>query len=338
MGKRTIALRAKHLGYTLVLPIAVFALTEVICLLAAGRHLLGDYVDFLLLVRTTTSTTCIGLALSCNVTSGRFDFSLGAILVVSSILGGNIAAQFALGGMGMLVIAIISGAILGLIVGFVYIITKITPIILSLGAALIFEAISFWLYDSKGFKAFGVPGLELLSNPLFLVVLIVVVVAVMSILNYYTGFGFRYRALAKGQDVAVSSGVKEKKNTIVCYTLAGCLIAIAGVIKCAYQGGQDPAMGLASVGVIFSAYLPVFIGGFWGKYSNDTIGLFVGALSISILGLGMSNMLVPLSRQSLVNAVILLVFLVFLNNNKIISNWNLQRKRIETAIKDNGER
>lgn len=332
MDKNLTTIHIKNIIYTLLLPVTVFLLMEILCFATKGRHLFTGYVDFLTLMRTTVSTTCIGLALACNVTSGRFDFSLGSILVVSTILGGNLAVRFGMGGMGMLVMGIGIGAIMGMVVGLIYVLTRIPPVILSLGMALIYEAVSFWLFGARGFKSFGVAGLELLSKPIFLIAILLLAVGFMTVVNHYTGFGFNYRALSHGQQVAVNSGIKEKKNAVICYTLAGGLIAIAGIIKCAYQGGQDPVLGLASVGTVFSAMLPVFIGGYLGKYSNSTVGLLAGSVSLCILNLGMSNMMVSLTKQSLINAILLLVFLVFQNNRHLIFIWRKNRKRIEMAM------
>ena len=60
----------------------------------------------------------------------------------------------------------------------------------------------------------------------------------------------------------------------------------------------------------------MFIGGYIGKFSNDKLGYLMAAISMSFLNsafAAFSNQ-VCASTQSIINAVLLVLFLIYLNN------------------------
>ena len=99
--------------------------------------------DLKTILYNTLYSGFIALALSYNLTSGRFDFSVGSVLLLSVIAGGNLAKEWDLGPFGMLLICLVIGMICGLISGIIYITLKLPPMVSSLGVAMVFEAIGF---------------------------------------------------------------------------------------------------------------------------------------------------------------------------------------------------
>ncbi|MBO6214018.1 MAG: sugar ABC transporter permease, partial [Lachnospiraceae bacterium] len=134
---------------TLIIPLIAFILTWGIC---ASRGVMlfentGNYIAFF---RATVSVMLTTFALSINLNSGRFDFSIGSVALLSSIISSTIAINLSLPVWAMLLISIISGMLLGTISGGIYIITKLPPIIVSLGVTLLFEGAAFVLTDGYG--------------------------------------------------------------------------------------------------------------------------------------------------------------------------------------------
>ena len=93
------------------------------------------------------------IALSVNLNSGRFDFSLGSMAILSSVLGAKISYGILGGGSGsallMLILTIIFGMLLGLLSGLLYIALRLPPIITSLGVTLIYEGIIFTITEGR---------------------------------------------------------------------------------------------------------------------------------------------------------------------------------------------
>ncbi len=326
--------KVKKIVYSLIGPIAVFLLMEVLCYNSVELHLLGRSADVTNFIRSLTMIFCTAMALSCNITSGRMDFSIGAIMVTGPIIGGNIAMQLGLGGVGVLVLSIVVSVMLSFVVGVLYVVTRISPIVLSLGMALIYEALGYKMFDSTGLRLSNTQEVIILSDKLFLTIVLLLVLVLMIYIFQKTSFGYHYRALMVGQATAVNAGVNEKVNAVLCYAISGGLISIAGVVKAAYQGTMAPDLGLASVGTIFSSMLPVFLGGFLGKFSNDTLGIFLGSIMLAMVNLGMSTIGVSQTKQTLISACILLVFLVFSNNTQVILERTIRKERKALALKE----
>ena len=126
----------KRIVGTAAIPVLTFVILEIICL-AHGENVITNMKGFDNFVVYTAIVMITTIALSINLNSGRFDFSLGAMAALSSIIGAKISYAVLGGESGsaalMLVITIVAGAVLGLVSGLIYISLKIPPIITSLG-------------------------------------------------------------------------------------------------------------------------------------------------------------------------------------------------------------
>lgn len=288
----------------------------------------GNWIAFF---RASVSVMLTTFALSVNLNSGRFDFSIGAVSLLSSVISATICINAGLPTGVMLVLSILAGAVLGLFSGLVYVIIKLPPIIVSLGMALFYEGLAFAV--TKGYGVSFVANKELTSFPGIGNYLLLMLggLLFMIIIFDYTKFGYEYRALSFGQKVAVSTGIRETVNAVACYGIAGGLMGVVGFISATNTGTIQMALNFGSIGVMFTAFLPMFIGGFIGRFCNEKIGYLLGAVSTAFLSLTYARLDVDSSIQQIVTAVILVVFLIYLNNeNKVIElaalkNWKKQR-------------
>ena len=135
------SIRRKVIG-TLAIPVIVAVILEAVCL-TSGQNVITNIKSFNNFVVYTAIVMITTMALSINLNSGRFDFSLGSMAALSAVIGAKISYALLGGGPGsahlMLVITIAAGALLGLVSGLLYVILRIPPIITSLGVTLIFE-------------------------------------------------------------------------------------------------------------------------------------------------------------------------------------------------------
>ena len=70
----------KNILYTLWMPVVVYVFFSVLCA-ANGKTGFGVNSDLMIIFRNTVYSGFIALALSYNLTSGRFDFSIGSIFL-----------------------------------------------------------------------------------------------------------------------------------------------------------------------------------------------------------------------------------------------------------------
>lgn len=273
----------------------------------------SSYIAF---VRATASVMLTTFALSINLNSGRFDFSIGAVSLLSSVISATICINLGLSTGVMLLLSLILGVLLGAISGVVYIVVKLPPIIVSLGVTLFYEGAAFAF--TKGYGVSFVSNAELTSFPSVINYLFIIVVSVLLIILVfdYTQFGYEYKALLSGQKVAVNTGINECKNAVICYSITGGLMGIVGFISSTNTGTIQMALNFGSIAVMFTAFLPMFIGGFIGRFCNEKFGYVLGAVTTAFISLTYARLNVSSSIQQIVTAFILVLFLIYLNNEK----------------------
>ena len=326
--------RRKVIG-TLAIPVIVAVILEAICL-ANGQNVITNMKSFNNFVVYTAIVMITTMALSINLNSGRFDFSLGSMAALSAVIGAKISYAVLHGGSGsaylMLLITIAAGALLGLVSGLVYVLLRIPPIITSLGVTLIFEGV---LYTITGGK-YVMTEVQNASMSGFVgtwvnaAVLILLIVAFVIFLFDHTRFGYNYSALRSGQKVAVNTGIREVPNAIGCYVVCGALMGVVGFMNAArntnINGGQ---LNFGSIAIMFTAFLPMFIGSYIGRFSNDKLGYLLAAVCMSLLNstFAVFSNSITASAQSIINAVLLVVFLIYLNNEDLLTRLFATRER-----------
>lgn len=139
----------KTILLSLLIPLATFAVLEILAMIK-GVRLFANADSWKLFFRAVANVTLTTFALSINLDSGRFDFSLGAVSMLSATVAGTLAQQMNLGPWKTLAAAILVAALLGLVHGIVYVLTRIPPIIVSLGMTLFYEGCAFAFTGGKG--------------------------------------------------------------------------------------------------------------------------------------------------------------------------------------------
>lgn len=302
--------------------IAIPGLALVIALLicsSRGVILFETEGNWILFLRATASVMLTTFALSLNLNSGRFDFSIGSVALVSSVVSATVCMKFGFPVIVMLLISIAAGGLLGLFSGILYVFVKLPPIIVSLGVALFYEGLAFAITDGYGVSF--VANAELTSFPgIFNYLMVIVIALIVFVFIFdYTRFGYEYRALLSGQKVAVNTGICEVKNAVGCYAIAGALMGVVGFLSATNSGTIQMALNFGSIGTMFTAFLPMFIGGFIGRFCNEKIGYLLGSVTTALMSLAYARLLVDSSVQQIITALVLVVFLIYLNNeNKII--------------------
>lgn len=326
---------AKNTLITLAAPAAVYlfflALTRL-----TGKTGFGVGPDLRVILQNTVYSGFIALAVSYNLTSGRFDFSVGSVLILSVILGGTLAVRAGLGPVGMVLVMAVVGMACGLVSGLLYVLVKLPPMITSLGLAMVFESLGFMLNKSKGIRLIGRFDLLVFAQfPNNLLLLGAALLILIYLLNF-TQFGYNTNSLRTGQKNAVDVGVNEKKNAVLCYIIAGGLMACAGAVYLSQYGYLAPQTGLASISFIMGAFLPMFIGGSLAKYSDRNIGVIMGAFIQACISSGLVKLGVSSSVKTIIDGAIVLLFLVYVSNSHKLLTRKLQARKKALALSETG--
>ena len=325
---------SKKIVGTLTVPVIVAVVLLIICA-ANGKAMIANRTSLNYFVLYTAVVMITTMALSINLNSGRFDFSLGAMAVLASVLSSKLTYALLGGGAGsailMLCLNLVFGALIGLFSGTLYVTLRIPPIITSLGVTLIFEGVTFTITGGK-YVMDEVRNASMSSfsgNWYWSALLMLAVLVLIIWLFDHTRFGYDYKALQSGQKVAVNTGIREVPNAVWCYVVCGALMGIVGFLNAARSSNiNGGSLNFGSIGIMFTAFLPMFIGGYIGRFSNDKLGYLMAALCMSMLNstfAAFSNQ-VTASTQSIINALLLVVFLIYLNNEGLLKKLFSPRK------------
>lgn len=303
--------------HMLSIPLGVYVLMFVICRLS-GAEGFGVGSDLVVMLRNAMTTGCIALAFSYNLTSGRFDFSVGATLVLACIFGGRLVSALGIHSLGGALVLLVSvalfGALLGAFNGGIYVLLRLPPMICSLGVCMLFEAIGYVFTGGSGVSFLGRNDLLIWASSPTIYVLMVAILLVLYVLLNKTRFGYDSRSLRTGQEIAVNSGINEKRNAVFCYLIAGALLGVAGVLNMSVYGKMDPEVGLTSISYIQNAFLPMFIGNYLEKYGDRNVGVIMGAIAQAEITAAFGRMGVSSSMQNVLSGVIVIGFFAYSGN------------------------
>lgn len=312
MNKKQIAKKAvKQTGATLALPVIVYVLLLIISGIG-GHGFLNIFSGAALssILTDAAYMTIVALGIGFQLKFGRFDFSGGALIVVSATIGGVVADACSGGIIVLVIVSVVTAVVLSVINASVYSWLKIPISVVSLAMAYLFEAIpGIVLGGDAG------PNIMFMSeyNKLGMFPLIFVPFAVACILYFcydkFTVVGRQSTLLARNQGAAVNIGINEKKNVIVCYIVSGILFGLAGAVYATQNTLVVITTPLQTAGTLFSNIIPSLVGLFLSRFIDDTLGTFVGAFTISMLYFGLESMGVLSGMRTIYYAVFLAAFI-----------------------------
>ena len=128
----------------LIVPIAGFLVLWLVFPKAVGARNIPS------LLKQAIAPAVLGWGVLFNMKVGNWDFSVGSEVLISSIIGGNLAIMYGLGMPGMLVLTVLIGLMAGAAVGLVYYMLKIPTIIVSIGMLLIYESLGSYVFGGAG--------------------------------------------------------------------------------------------------------------------------------------------------------------------------------------------
>ena len=326
----------KRIGGVIVIPAICLVVSIILCY-SFGTGLFKDSLSWSSFFYGLTYISLVAFAVSINLHSGRFDFSISAIIILSA----TVVIMLAINGVSsvhvLLLAGLLTGLIGGLISGALYFLLRLPPMIVSLGVTLLYEAIAYMVAGGTESNTLTSRQPEISNSlkqfigansgsPVHLLILLALSVLFMIVVFHYTRFGYEYRALQSGQKIAVDTGAKEYRNCLICYMIAGSMAGLAGFLF----GAQiqytrvSGYLNFGTVGRMFDAFCPLFFAGFIGRFINKQLAIVIAVAGYEFLQLAFGNMnavntTFTSTIYGIINSVILVVFLIYLNNeNKLV--------------------
>jgi ribose transport system permease protein len=289
-----------------------------------------------LIVNIAISTTC-AMGIGLQFSNGRFDFSGGAIMLLSAIIGGNIAKNANNNMVLFAILCLVLCTLLSCLVAVLYVYGRLPVAISTITMALIYEAITPLVYNGAGINF--IANMEMKKLAVFPGVLISFISATLVYAFYkkFTLTGKQSQLLANNQKAAVDIGINENKNVILSYVFSGIIFGFATMIWSSSSIKSASFTSLSTVGDLFTNILPVFIGLALSKYCGEALGTVMGAITLSLMSYGLQAVL-SAELGSAVSMVLMGLFVFVFNiittpYGSVINVWYRTWKRKQVLKK-----
>ncbi len=239
----------------------------------------------------------VGAAQSLVVLTAGIDLSVGAIMVLSSVVMGQFTFRYGLPAELAVVCGLMVGSCCGFINGWLVAIVRLPPFIVTLGMWQIVLASNFLYSANETIRAQDIAEkaaiLQFFGEKhkiggavfTYAVILMILLTLVLAYVLKHTAWGRHVYAVGDDPEAAELAGVRVKRTLISVYTLAGFICALAGWALIGRIGSVSPTAGqFANIESITA----VVIGGislFGGR--GSILGMLFGALIVGVFSLGL---------------------------------------------------
>ena len=228
------------------------------------------------------------------ILTAGIDLSIGAIMVLSSLVMATLSYQQHVPGVLALLIGVAIAIAAQFVNGFLVTRIKLPPFIVTLGMLSVFTAIS--LIYAQGQTIQLPPGAFLLwTGEIFSigslhltygVLLMILLYAVLSYALRFTAWGRHLYAVGDDAEAARLTGIRVNRVLLSAYVVAGIAVAVAAWVLVGRVGGGDPNSGLNAN---LESITAVVIGGtslFGGR--GVVLGSLIGALIVQVFDNGLA--------------------------------------------------
>jgi len=286
---------ALHMNPSLV-PLIVLLLSIVTFGVLLGSKFFSPFA-LTLILQQVQIVGIVAAAQSLVILTAGIDLSVGAIMVLSSVVMGQFTFRYGLPAEVAVACGLLCGTLCGFINGWLVAKVKLPPFIVTLGMWQIVLATNFLYSKNETIRAqdieaeapllqlfgakFNVGGAVFTVGVVFMVLLVFVLAYALK----HTAWGRHVYAVGDDKEAAELSGVQTDRVLISVYMLSGLICAFAGWALIGRIGSVSPTSGqLANIESITA----VVIGGislFGGR--GSILGAFFGALIVGVFTLGL---------------------------------------------------
>ena len=236
---------------------------------------------------------------------GMFDFSIGANIMLSAIVGCVFATRFGMGYAGLIIGSVLTGAIVGLLNGFFYVKLRIPSMIVTTGLALIYESVANYIAGGveqtlpSNLRAFG-------QMPGNLILALLAFAAAYLLLNYAKVGTYTY-AIGSNEFVAKNMGINVNFYKVLAFIISGAFLGIMAVLTISYGSSMVAVTGMASMSRNFVPTMGCFFGLAFKKYGMPLPAIIIGEFVINIIFFGFIALGAPTAIQDVITGLALLI-------------------------------
>lgn len=272
------------------------------------------------ILRQISTNMLIACAMTMVIILGGIDLSVGSIIALSGVIAAGCVSRYNL----PIIVALVAGALIGLVIGvfngFVICRTTIPPFIVTLatmniarGLAKVYTGGSPVRVVTKEWQFVGAGYIGPVPVPVIIMIIVIIITALMM---NKTKLGRHIYAVGGNTQAAEFSGIKVAKVKFIVHAYAGLMAGLAGIILASRMYSGQPTAG---EGAEMDAIAAVVVGGTSMAGGSGKIGgTIIGALIIGVLNNGLNLMNVNSFWQDVVKGVVILlaVFIDYIRNRK----------------------
>ncbi|MFY9653903.1 ABC transporter permease, partial [Trebonia sp.] len=273
-----------------------------------------DFLTWQNLLNLVFQNATLGIA-ACAVTytiiAGNFDLSLGAIFVLSEVLGAWAAVHW--GVWWTFPVAIGAGLAMGLINGLLVTKLRVNAFLATLASALTFGGIavgvtSGGLLITPPARVFTFLGQHRAGGIQYPVIIFVLVAIVLQLVLAYTVFGRHLYGVGDNRNAARLSGLKVDRIVILTFVITGAACGLAGLLDSSMTGsGSSDTSGLGG-SLALLAIAGVALGGtsiFGGV--GSVWRTVLGVMILAMITNGFDLLAVPDYWQNIVRGILIVI-------------------------------
>lgn len=269
------------------------------------------YDNLLIILNTNAVLLVVGVGLTMVLLVGGFDLSIGGMLALSGVVLGYLLTKTGTPAVLSIVICILGGFVVGALLNGVLIARlKLSFFVVTIGAGSLLSGLALvvaggapvGIYTESTIRSLGSGTIAGVPNPV--VVALGVFVFFLLVLRY-TGFGRMVYAVGGNAEAARMAGIRVDAIRMACYSIAGGLAALAGVLQASRLASASPGAG---AGIELTAAAAVLLGGtsFAGG-SGTLFGTLLGTLFLGVLSNGLTLSGVSAFWQGVVTGAVLIL-------------------------------
>jgi fructose transport system permease protein len=285
-------------SYPTAIPFVVLIAGILIFAFIAGSRFFTPF-NLSLVLQQVTIIGVLGIAQTLIILTAGIDLSVGAIMILSSIVMGRLAVVVGVPVEASFVLGLLTGLACGFFNGVLVALVRLPPFIVTLGTWSIYGAMIILISQSETIRAQDIeaiaPMLQWMGARVILgggailtagsIVMLLIACLMWYVLNR-TAFGRHVYATGDDPEAARLAGINTKATLIGVYSIAGLICAIAGWVVIGRIGAASP---LAGQNANLDAITAVVIGGtslFGGR--GSIVGTLIGALIVGIFRNGLA--------------------------------------------------
>ncbi|WP_412562128.1 ABC transporter permease [Thalassobius sp. MITS945101] len=277
-------------------PVIVLVISLLAFWIIAGGRFFSAF-NLSLIMQQVSIIGILAAAQSLIIITAGIDLSVAAIMILMSVIMGNLAVNLGVPSPLAIVIGFAGGMAAGAMNGLLITKIKLPPFITTLGTWSIFFALNLWLSGAQSIRSqdidINAEFLKFFGNAIqiggaritFGVVLMIVIFVVLWYMLNKTAWGRHVYAIGDDAEAAEMSGIRTERTLVSVYMLAGLVCAIAGWASIGRVGSISPQSfyegNLQSITAVVIGGISLFGG------RGSIMGALFGALIVGVFQSGL---------------------------------------------------